>query len=269
MYEKDVGFYGGSVALADYCPYIQEFTWRSNNVVVRGSHCMYEENNPSKYLLKIFQIEWFSKTCWNCRSRTQLCFGELWWTIQVFWSHWQDVGRNELRTSSSVAALGLGLLPLPLQEWSLAYRSDEPDLHLLLSATRTPSQSLGPFLAPFRITGLSLLWRDLWDRIPQKRRKMSAGDDSDQEPSLLFRFHGLWSPLNSWNNNNHVDPLLGHYFVPLVIGQLLLFSFSWSQLHIPYYIQLCILVHDLLFCFWKKRKNLSFIFYHHNYAAYK
>lgn len=49
MYEKDVGYYGGSVALADYCPYIQEFTWRSNNVVVRGSHCMYEENNPSKY----------------------------------------------------------------------------------------------------------------------------------------------------------------------------------------------------------------------------
>ena len=44
----EVGFYGGSVALADYCPYIQEFTWRSNNVVVRGSHCMYSENNPSK-----------------------------------------------------------------------------------------------------------------------------------------------------------------------------------------------------------------------------
>ena len=49
VYESDVGFYGGSVALADYCPYIQEFTWRSNNVVVRGSHCMYEENNPSKW----------------------------------------------------------------------------------------------------------------------------------------------------------------------------------------------------------------------------
>ena len=63
---RDVGHYGGSVALADYCPYIQvetstsssikpvelhvnvqEFTWRSNNVVVRGSHCMYEENQPS------------------------------------------------------------------------------------------------------------------------------------------------------------------------------------------------------------------------------
>jgi hypothetical protein len=45
---SSVGYYGGSVALADYCPYIQEFTWRSNNVVVRGSHCMYKENNPSK-----------------------------------------------------------------------------------------------------------------------------------------------------------------------------------------------------------------------------
>ena len=61
MYEKDVGFYGGSVALADYCPYIQEFTWRSNNVVVRGSHCMYEENNPSKYLQKILGLNGFQK----------------------------------------------------------------------------------------------------------------------------------------------------------------------------------------------------------------
>ena len=40
-------FYGGSVSLADYCPYIQEFTWRSKNVIVRGSHCQYFENNPS------------------------------------------------------------------------------------------------------------------------------------------------------------------------------------------------------------------------------
>ena len=39
-------YYGGSVSLADYCPYIQEFTWRARNIVVRGSHCLYEENNP-------------------------------------------------------------------------------------------------------------------------------------------------------------------------------------------------------------------------------
>ena len=30
--------------------FFQEFTWRSNNVVVRGSHCMYEENQPSGYI---------------------------------------------------------------------------------------------------------------------------------------------------------------------------------------------------------------------------
>lgn len=50
-------YYGGSVSLADYCPYIQEFTWRSKNIVVRGSHCQYVENNPrksSKVILKIF-----------------------------------------------------------------------------------------------------------------------------------------------------------------------------------------------------------------------
>ena len=29
--------------------FVQEFTWRSNNVVVRGSHCMYEENQPSEF----------------------------------------------------------------------------------------------------------------------------------------------------------------------------------------------------------------------------
>ena len=43
-------YYGGSVALADHCPYIQEFTWRSKNVVVRGSQCQFEENNPSQFL---------------------------------------------------------------------------------------------------------------------------------------------------------------------------------------------------------------------------
>lgn len=46
--KAEVGHYGGSVALADYCPYIQEFTWRSNNVVVRGSHCAFSENQPSE-----------------------------------------------------------------------------------------------------------------------------------------------------------------------------------------------------------------------------
>ena len=53
VHDADVGYFGGSVALADYCPYIQEFTWRSNNVVVRGSHCMYGENNPSEWFFDL------------------------------------------------------------------------------------------------------------------------------------------------------------------------------------------------------------------------
>ena len=44
--QKEVGRYGGSVNLADYCPYIQEFTWKSQDVVVRGSQCQYPQNNP-------------------------------------------------------------------------------------------------------------------------------------------------------------------------------------------------------------------------------
>ena len=36
------------MALADFCPYIQEFTWRSDNIAIRGSNCLYEENNPRK-----------------------------------------------------------------------------------------------------------------------------------------------------------------------------------------------------------------------------
>ncbi|XP_013144532.1 PREDICTED: leishmanolysin-like peptidase isoform X2 [Papilio polytes] len=38
--------YGGSVSLADYCPYLQEFTWRHKSVLIRGSRCSYEENTP-------------------------------------------------------------------------------------------------------------------------------------------------------------------------------------------------------------------------------
>lgn len=45
--------YGGSVDLADFCPFIQEFTWQAQNVTVRGSRCDHwssnldAEKNPS------------------------------------------------------------------------------------------------------------------------------------------------------------------------------------------------------------------------------
>lgn len=56
---ENLEFYGGSVSLSDYCPYIQEFTWRSRNVVVRGSQCNFEENNPMPE--KNFALEKYGK----------------------------------------------------------------------------------------------------------------------------------------------------------------------------------------------------------------
>lgn len=53
-----MGHYGGSVALADYCPYIQEFTWKSKDVIIRGSHCQFGENSPGLCWKKISCLVW-------------------------------------------------------------------------------------------------------------------------------------------------------------------------------------------------------------------
>lgn len=43
--KESLGRYGGSVDLADYCPFIQEFTWQTQNVTIRGSRCDLGGNN--------------------------------------------------------------------------------------------------------------------------------------------------------------------------------------------------------------------------------
>nr|XP_027196762.1 leishmanolysin-like peptidase [Dermatophagoides pteronyssinus] len=80
-----VSYFGGSVILADYCPYIQEFTWKQNNETVRGSKCSYPENNPSiekNFALEHYGIDskcmnhgdemWVERTCQEIRQ----------------WQHW-------------------------------------------------------------------------------------------------------------------------------------------------------------------------------------
>lgn len=42
---ESLSSYGGSVDLADYCPFIQEFTWQVQNVTIRGSRCDLGSNN--------------------------------------------------------------------------------------------------------------------------------------------------------------------------------------------------------------------------------
>ncbi|KAB7506187.1 Leishmanolysin-like peptidase [Armadillidium nasatum] len=64
----DVGKFGGSVSLADFCPYIQEFTWKSQNVIVRGSHCHFKENSPDDDRNFALEIYSNSSKCFNHES---------------------------------------------------------------------------------------------------------------------------------------------------------------------------------------------------------
>ncbi|RZC41773.1 leishmanolysin-like peptidase, partial [Asbolus verrucosus] len=78
-------YYGGSVALADYCPYIQEFTWRSKNVIVRGSHCQYVENNPKSD--KNFALEKYGEDS-RCFEHTNQMWEERSCRQMRQWQHW-------------------------------------------------------------------------------------------------------------------------------------------------------------------------------------
>ncbi|KAG8291644.1 hypothetical protein J6590_055212 [Homalodisca vitripennis] len=91
------GYYGGSVSLADYCPYIQEFTWRSKNVVVRGSHLpVCREQSP---------------------QRQELRTGDVRGKLTLHRPHRTDVGGTVMQPGAAVATLGQWLLPVHLQVW--------------------------------------------------------------------------------------------------------------------------------------------------------
>ncbi|XP_063220729.1 leishmanolysin-like peptidase [Bacillus rossius redtenbacheri] len=77
--------YGGSVAMADYCPYVQEFTWRSNNVDVRGSHCQYQQNNPGAE--KNFALERYGPGS-KCFDHTDRSWEERSCGQVRQWRHW-------------------------------------------------------------------------------------------------------------------------------------------------------------------------------------
>ncbi|XP_046600078.1 leishmanolysin-like peptidase isoform X1 [Neodiprion lecontei] len=78
-------YYGGSVSLADYCPYIQEFTWKARNIVVRGSHCLYEENNP--ILDKNFAVEKYGPQS-RCFDNADQMWEERNCKQARQWQHW-------------------------------------------------------------------------------------------------------------------------------------------------------------------------------------
>uniref|UniRef100_A0A8D8WJ44 Leishmanolysin-like peptidase n=3 Tax=Cacopsylla melanoneura TaxID=428564 RepID=A0A8D8WJ44_9HEMI len=78
-------YYGGSVSLADFCPYIQEFTWRAKNIVVRGSHCTYPENNPHPD--KNFALEVYGNSS-KCFDHTNQMWEERSCRQVRQWQHW-------------------------------------------------------------------------------------------------------------------------------------------------------------------------------------
>ncbi|CAL8120069.1 unnamed protein product [Orchesella dallaii] len=82
---ENVTFYGGSVTLADYCPYVQEFTWRANSVVIRGSHCFYDENNPEPD--KNFALEEYGDGS-RCFYHTKEMWEERSCHQKRHWQHW-------------------------------------------------------------------------------------------------------------------------------------------------------------------------------------
>lgn len=45
---EDLPHYGGSVEIADYCPFSQEFSWHSSGEYQRSSDCRILENQPGQ-----------------------------------------------------------------------------------------------------------------------------------------------------------------------------------------------------------------------------
>ncbi|XP_014250550.1 leishmanolysin-like peptidase [Cimex lectularius] len=79
------GYYGGVVSLADYCPYIQEFSWRAQNIVVRGSRCQYPENNPHPD--KNFALEEYGEDS-RCFDHTNEMWEEKSCKQSKQWQYW-------------------------------------------------------------------------------------------------------------------------------------------------------------------------------------
>ncbi|OXB73176.1 UNVERIFIED_CONTAM: hypothetical protein H355_007436 [Colinus virginianus] len=48
---EDLPYYGGSVEIADYCPFSQEFSWHLSGEFQRSSDCRIIENQPVQYIL--------------------------------------------------------------------------------------------------------------------------------------------------------------------------------------------------------------------------
>uniref|UniRef100_A0A0K0E8V4 Leishmanolysin-like peptidase n=1 Tax=Strongyloides stercoralis TaxID=6248 RepID=A0A0K0E8V4_STRER len=68
--DEDVSYFGGSVELADFCPYTQEFEWRDNlyengNKVRRDSRCEIHSNAPPPPYNSLFEVYGHRSQCFD------------------------------------------------------------------------------------------------------------------------------------------------------------------------------------------------------------
>ena len=120
----------------------------------------------------------------------------------MFWSHRQNVGRNELRTSPPMATLGFWMLQISLQKRTAPYWRFEPNVYLFLSQSGNSSESTGIFMATFWIFIMSSLSRNLWAGIWKKRRKMSSGSGTSENVPVSPWQHDLRDRQNFAKNRH-------------------------------------------------------------------
>lgn len=61
--------YGGSVVLADYCPYLQEFSWTSQQKIIRGSSCVLASNGLEEAANYFGETYGNQSRCFNQKSQ--------------------------------------------------------------------------------------------------------------------------------------------------------------------------------------------------------
>lgn len=122
VHSNDLSFYGGTVDLADYCPYVQEYTLQQHPVIQQGSRCSHAENNlldPDKNVA----LEYF-----GISSR---CFqhGRHWtnFTCPFKRRFWPHLGAGCYKTSC-VSSLGFISLHIHNSTYNCFYKGQELEI---------------------------------------------------------------------------------------------------------------------------------------------
>ncbi|KAL3837506.1 hypothetical protein ACJMK2_022858 [Sinanodonta woodiana] len=90
---KEIEMYGGIVTLADYCPFLQEFVWKTGTEIMRGSRCSNLENSLGNYSLSGYSCESDTGLTIYVRGKPHVCHyeGQL-ISVQFMSADWLHTG---------------------------------------------------------------------------------------------------------------------------------------------------------------------------------